>query len=156
MSNNLSDGARGGTMTVTKGALAIGDGAKTGVAVPTTVIHYGIDGIGYATTAAATNKPLTAGRVQAADTTCLYLIMVDSSVAFTSVQGRETLNADLVALSDVVEWPEPSANKCCIGAVKIKTVAVTFTPGTTALAASGVTATYYNIVGGVPIKPLAA
>jgi len=156
MSNNLSDGARGGTVCVTKGALAIGDGAKTGVAVPTTAIHYGIDGIAYATTTAATNKPLSAGVVQPADTTCLYLIMVDSNVAFTSVQGRPALNAKLVALADVVEWPEPSANKCCIGAVKIKTVAVTFTPGTTALDASGVTATYYNIVGGVPIKPLAA
>ena len=154
--NNLSDGARGGTMCFTKGALAIGDGAKTGVAVPTTVIHYAIDGIGYATTAAATNKPLTADTAQAADTTCLYLIMVDADGAFTSVKGRDALNDDLTATSDVVEWPEPSADKCCIGAVKIKTVAVTFTPGTTALDAAGITDTYYNIVGGVPIKPLAA
>jgi len=144
-------------MCFTKGALAIGDGAKTGVAVPTTVIDYAIDGIGYATTAAATNKPLSADTAQAALTKCLYLICVDADVAFTSVKGREVLVADLVAGNDVLEWPEVPANKVAIGAVKIETgAATTFTPGTTALDAANITDTYYNIVGGVPIKPLAS
>jgi multisubunit Na+/H+ antiporter MnhE subunit len=39
--------------------------------------------------------------------------------------------------------------------VKIKTVAVTFTPGTTTMDASGVTETYYDLAM-VPVKGLSS
>jgi len=156
MSNNLSDGPRGGTMCMGRVGLAIGDTTKTGPAL-VVAASYCIDGIGYITTAAATVKPLTAvATPQAALTKCLYLICVDASFNVTSVKGREVLVADLVAGNDVLEWPEVPVNKVAVGAVKVETGAVTFTPGTTALDAANITETYYNIVGGVPVKPLAS
>jgi len=152
--NNLSDGPRGGTMCMGSGVLAIGDGAKTGPAA-TVSFSFCIEGLGYLYTGAATVMPLTAvATPQAALTKCLYLMVVDSALAVTSVKGREVLVADLVAGNDVLEWPEVPANKVAFGAVKIETGAVTFTPGTTAMDAASITETYYNIVGGAPCKPL--
>ena len=154
MSNNLSDDPRNGTMCLSKAGLAIGDGAKTGPAIVApngAGIDFCINGLAYHKADAATVLPLTAVTTpQAVDTTCLYLIQVDSDLAVTSVKGEEVLNTDLVAGANVLQWPLPAANKCPIGAVKIKTVAVTFTPGTTALDADGITETYYDICMGVP------
>lgn len=148
---------RGVTACFSKAGLALGDGAKTGVALvnPTgTGIEFAIDGIAYTKADAATNLPLTVDQVQAADTTCLYLIQVDSAGNVTSVQGESVLTADLTAGKTAVHFPEPADGKCPIGAVKIVTVAVTFTPGTTALDAAGVTETYYDFIGGMPQAPL--
>ena len=50
----------------------------------------------------------------------------------------------------------PTAGKCPVGAVKVKTVAVTFTLGTTNFDASGVTETWYDFAGGMPTAPLAS
>lgn len=148
---------RGVTACFSRAGLVIGDGAKTGpaIAAPNGAgIDFAIDGIAYHKADAATVLPLTAATAQAADTTCIYLIQVDSGGTVSSVKGTEELNADLSAGKRVLHWPEPADNKCPIGAVKVKTVAVTFTPGTTALDAAGLTVTYYNFVGGMPQAPL--
>ncbi|KKU54795.1 MAG: hypothetical protein UX75_C0019G0002 [Candidatus Moranbacteria bacterium GW2011_GWE2_47_10] len=155
--NNLNDDPRGGTMCLSKAGLVIGDGAKTGpaIAAPNGAgIDFVIDGIAYHKADAATVLPLSADTVQAADTTCIYLMQVDSGGNVTSVKGVEVLNTRLVAGIGRLEWPTPDANKCPFGAVKVKTVAVTFTPGTTALDAAGVTETYYDIAMGVPLVGL--
>jgi len=75
--NNLNDDPRGGTMCLSKAGLVIGDGAKTGpaIAAPNGAgIDFVIDGIAYHKADAATVLPLSADTVQAADTTCIYLM----------------------------------------------------------------------------------
>ncbi|MFA6271318.1 MAG: hypothetical protein WC657_09025 [Candidatus Paceibacterota bacterium] len=156
---NLNDNPRGGTMCITKAGLAIGDGAKTGPCIASPVgagVDFAIDGRLYHKADAGTVLPLTAATAQAVSTSCLYLIQVDSSLAVTSVKGREVLTADITAGNDVLEWPEPAVDKCPIGAVRVDTdSAHTFTPGTTALDAAGITETYYDLMT-VPINPLTA
>lgn len=159
MSKNMNDGLRGGTMCLSKAGLVIGDGAKTGPAIASVVgagFDFMIDGILYNKGDAATVLPLSAGTVQPVDTTCLYLMQIDKDGTVTSTQGLPVLNTALAAGSKLLQWPTPSDDaQCPFGAVKVKTVAVTFTPGTTALDASGITETYYDLAM-VPVKGLAS
>jgi hypothetical protein len=154
---NLNDDPRGGTMCLSKAGLAIGDGAKTGVAIASVVgagIDFCIDGIIYNKGDAATNLPLSAGTAQGLLTKCLYLICIDSANNVTSVQGTPVLTADLVAGTKVLAWPALPAGKCAIGAVKMTTASTgNFTAGTTALDAANCTATYYDLAC-VPVNPL--
>lgn len=154
---NLNEEAKGGTFCMSKAGLAIGDGAKTGISLASTVgtgTDYCIDGILYNKADSATNVPLTAAAVQAVLTKCLYLICIDSSGTISSVKGTAVLAADLTAGNAVLKWPEVPANKCAIGAVKIALASTaTFTAGTTALDATNVTATYYDLFS-VPTAPL--
>lgn len=143
----------GGNLCHGKFALAIGDGAKTGPALVTTS-NYSIDGITYSKTGAATVIPFTALGIQAALTKCLYLIQLDSAGTATFVKGTAVLTADLTAGTKVLKWPEGSASNCVVGAVKIACASTaTFTPGTTALDATNITATYYDLCT-VPTAPL--
>lgn len=157
MSYNLNESPRGVTMCHSRAGLAIGDGAKTGVAIVApngAGIDFSIDGIFYHKAEAATNLPLTAATAQTLLSKCLYLLIVDSDGAVTSVKGTDVLTADLTAGTKVLQWPEVPANKCPIGAVKITLASTgTFTAGTTALDAANVTATYYNL-STVPTAPL--
>lgn len=148
---------RGVTACFSRAGLAIGDGAKTGPAIVApngAGIDYAIAGVAFFKAEAATVLPLTAAAVQAVDTTCIYLMQIDSAGTVTSVKSNEELNTALANGTRVLHYPEPAANKCPFGAVKIKTVAVTFTPGTTALDAAGITATYINFAGAMPQAPL--
>jgi hypothetical protein len=162
---NLNQGHKGGTFCMTKVALAIGDGAKTGVALASTVgtgSDYCIDGILYNKSDAATNLPLTAPTVnttlnpatQPLLSKCLYLICIDSAGTVTSVKGQHQLTADLTNGVAVLQWPELPAALCPIGAVKMTTASTaTFLAGTTALDAANCTATYYDLHC-VPATPL--
>jgi hypothetical protein len=156
---NLNDSPRGGTMCLNKAGLAIGDGAKTGVAIQSTMgtgLDFMIDGIVYNHADAATNLPFTAAAAQGLLTKCLYLVQVDKDGTVSTVKGTAVLTADLVAKNKVLEWPVPSAGCCPIGAVKIAvTTSYNFTAGTTALDAAGVTATYYDLAM-IPVNPLTA
>lgn len=150
---NLNQEARGGTRNHWKGDLAIGNGSKLGVAIATT-IKYAIDGIIYSKTGAATDIPLTAAAIQPVLTKCLYLICIDSAGTVTSIKGTAVLTADLTAGTKVLEWPQPTAGTCPIGAVKMTLASTaTFTPGTTALDAANCTAAYYDL-DTVPVAPL--
>ena len=156
---NLNDNPRGGTYCVSSAGLAIGDGAKTGPAIvgeDSLGLTFAIDGILYYKADAATVIPLTAATAQAVSTSCLYLMQIDTAGTVSSVKGREVLTADLTDGSEVLEWPVPADGKCPIGAVRIDTDSThTFTPGTTALDAAGITETYYNLIT-VPVNPLTA
>lgn len=153
MSYNLNEGPRGITMCHGKADIAIGDGAKTGPAFVTTS-KFSIDGITYSKTGAATVIPFTALGIQAALTKCLYLCVIDSAGTVTFVKGSEVLTADLTAGTKVLKWPALPASKCAWGAVKIACASTaTFTPGTTALDATNITATYYDLAT-VPTAPL--
>jgi hypothetical protein len=151
-----NDQHRGITMNHGKADLAIGDGAKTGVATATAIASFSIDGIAYKRAAAATNLPFTAATAQGLLTKCLYLVCSDSAGTITTVKGTAVLTADLVAGTKVLQWPAPLSTTCVIGAVKITTASTAnFTPGTTALDATNVTATYYDLCD-IPAAPLTA
>lgn len=114
--------------------------ANPGLAIATTTtkvktanaIDYTIDNVLY--TKAATDNLFvhTDLTVQAADTTKYYLLSLDSSGAATITQGTSTA------------LPDCPTDECPVGYLKIVTVAVTFTPATTAHSAAGVTTTYVN------------
>lgn len=154
---NLNEKAIGGNFCLSKAGLAIGDGSKLGIALASTVgtgTDYCIDGILYNKADAATDIPLTAATAQGLLTKCLYLICIDSAGTVTSVKGTAVLTADLVAGTKVLQWPVPTAGTAVIGAVKMAvTTTYNFTAGTTALDATGCTATYYNLFS-VPTAPL--
>jgi hypothetical protein len=150
---NLSEQARGGTFCTTKAGLAVGGTAthmRTNDPSGAGYTNYCIKGILYSVVDADDNIHFTAAS-QAASTTCLYLVCVDSSAAFTTVKGTEVTTADLTAGKVVLEWPVPTDGTCPIGAVKVVATSV-FTAGTTALG-TGNTATYYDLFA-VPDTPI--
>ena len=154
---NLNQEAKGGSFCLSKVGLTIGDGAKTGIALASVVgtgSDYCIDGILYNKADSATNVPLTAAPIQPVLTKCLYLIVIDSAGTISSIKGTAVLTADLTAGTKVLKWPDLPANKAPLGAVKIALASTaTFTAGTTALDATNVTATYYDLHS-IPTAPL--
>lgn len=158
-----SDGAgqSGPTMCLSRAGLGIGSTAKElSIAAPNGAgVDFAIDGYAYHLPDDASTASIPAALpIQAADTTCLYLVSVDADLAVSVTKGTEIPNAELTVDSvigrSVLHWPEPVDGKCPIGAVKVKTVAVTFTAGTTDFDASGITDTYYSFLGGMPLAPL--
>jgi len=148
-----NDQIRGLTLHTGNSVLALGNGSKLGVATAVATT-FSIDGIAYSRAAAATDLPLSADDAQGLLTKCLYLICSDAAGAITSVKGTAVLTADLVAGTKVLQWPTPLATTCVIGAVKIQTASTAnFTPGTTALDATNVTDTYYDL-SSIPAAPL--
>lgn len=115
---------------------------------------FAINGIAYHL-ADGDNVDTGAAAVQAADTQCLYLLQLDSAGALSAVKGEEVLTTDITA-GRVLQWPTPSANKCPVGGVRVVTVAVTFTLGTTNFDAAGVTETWYDFMGGMPNYPVSS
>jgi len=141
--------------------LVIGSSAPAKVKIANT-INYCIDGILYTKTSAEIAHTNLA--VQAADTTKFYLLSLDKSGNGLITQGVSVLTATLTAeiarlvalgysstdASNIAEGklcplPKLDSAQTVIGAIKVVTVAVTFTPATDSQAASGVTTTYYNL-----------
>lgn len=115
---------------------------------------YSIEGVAYHK-ADTDNIAVTAHAQQAADTSCLYLVQIDSAGTVSTKKGNEEVTADL-GINKSLQWPAPDDNRCPIGGYKIKTVAVTYTNGSTDHSAAGITATYYDFVGGMPLAPQVA
>jgi len=120
---------------------------------PTTAgyIEWAINGITYSLVDADDNVTLS-GDTQAADTTCLYLVIISTAGAMTVVKGDEVSTADLAAGLVQLHWPTPTAGYCPVGAIRVETT-TTFIPGTTALDAGTVTDTYYDFFC-IPVDPL--
>ena len=157
MSINLTDNNRGGTFCLSKAGLAIGSTAsQVAIAAPNGAgVDYCIKGVLYHKADAAT-AAITAADAQAVLTTCLYVVCLDSGGTVSSVKGREVLNADLAAGTDVLDWPEVDEDVCPIGAVKVKCESTaTFTAGTTEFSAANITDTYYDLFT-LPSAPLTA
>ena len=149
---------RGATACYASAGLAEGTNANTiKIAAPNGAgIAFAINGLGYHK-ADTDNIAMTAHAVQAVSTKCLYLVQIDDAGTVSTVKGTAVLTADLTAGTAVLHWPMPAADKCPIGAVKVETDAsTTFTAATTDLGAAGITDTYYNFVGGMPVDPLAS
>jgi hypothetical protein len=127
------------THCLTSAGLAIGStGNKEKVA--NGACSYAINGIIY-TLSANANGTALAGGAQATGTYCKYLVSVNASGTVTitaGVSASTAAEAELPAL--------PSAN-CPLGYVQIyNNSGSNFIPGTTALDASGITATYVNLM----------
>lgn len=146
---------RGATEAFSKAGLAEGTGAATIlIGAPNGAgVDFAINGLCYHK-ADTDNIALTAAPLQADLTKCLYLIQIDSAGVVSSKKGVEVLTAELDGQRAVLHWPEPDANKCPLGAIKVQTSGATFTAGTTDLGAAGITDTYYDFVGGMPHAPL--
>lgn len=153
---NLNETSRGGTFCLSKAGLGKGTtGKQIAIASPNGAgVDYAIGGILYHKADAASAAIPAAGE-QAADTTCLYLVCLDSAGALGTAKGKDVKNTDIANNAGAIHYPAVPAGGCAIGAIKIKTVAVTFTAGTTAFDAAGVTATFSDLFA-VPAAPLAA
>ena len=153
---NFDDIARGGTACLSKAGLAVG-GTATGVALAApngAGTDFAINGTIYHKADAAT-VAITAAAEQAEETTCLYLVCLNASGTLSTVKGTEQLTEDLTAGTAVLDWPTPVADTCPIGCLHVVVTGdgVTFTAGTTSLAASGVTTTYRDLMC-IPVAPL--
>jgi hypothetical protein len=144
------DGDRGGTFCLDKAGLII---ATTTTAVKiANAIDYCIDGALY-TKAITDNIAMTAADQQAVATRCLYLVQINAAGTVSTVKGVEKLTANITADQDALDWPLPAAGNCPIGFVEVETNAsTTFTAGTTALSAAGITDTYIDTFA-VPVRP---
>ena len=154
---NLNEAHRGGGFCLSKAGLArnVTTATAIDIAAPNGAgVDYCIGGALYHKADAAAIA-LSTHAAQPADTTCLYLVCLDSNGNLSSVKGGDVKNVDLANKAAVIHFPGVPAGKCAIGVIKVKTVAVTFTAGTTALNASGVTATFTDQFA-VPTAPLAS
>jgi hypothetical protein len=132
-----------GNRCFVSGLLAI-SATTTAVKTVTNTITYCIDGVLYSL---APTDPIAFTDVHKQDvaTTCFYAVCVDSGGTPVIVNGTPVLTALITAGTSKATFPEISDNLCLIGGVKVETDTThTFTPGTTALSAAGITDTYYN------------
>lgn len=111
---------------------------------------FAINGIGYHK-ADTDNIAMTALAVQADLTTCLYGIWIDSAGAVSITKGTAVLTADLTNDSAFPPLPVDVADKCQLGVMRIVMSGGTFTCGTTDLSGAGVTATFFDALGG-PVR----
>lgn len=121
---------------------------KAGLAIATTTtklqivnaIEYVINGVFYAK-AATDNIDLTAADEQAISTFCKYLVSIDSAGTVSTTKGNDVSSAADTKL------PILPADQSAIGYIQVATDGVTtFTAGTTALDAAGITDTYVDLM----------
>jgi hypothetical protein len=156
MTLNLNELARGGTACFSYAGLAEGTNDHTVkiAASNGAGVDFAINGILYHK-ADADNIAPTVCTEQALGTTCLYLVLLNSSGTLSVVKGTEVSNTALSAGTTVLHWPTPTASTCPIGAIKIATGATAFTVGVddvTDDVGTG-TITFYNLFT-VPVAPM--
>ena len=157
MLNASGQNLKGGTGCLNKAGLGIGSTpAELSIAAPNGAgVDYMIDGYAYHLADDGT-VVMTAMAVQAVSTSCLYLVMLDSSGTLSTVKGTERLTVDITSGKYPLEWPQVNAvTKAAIGAFRVDTDgSTTFTGATTDLDDGGVTDTYYDFGIGVPDNPI--
>jgi len=144
---------RGGTMCLSKAGLVAGsDAAKAQIVAPNGAgVDFAIDGTLY-------HKADTDDCVLFTDLTVtelyvnIHVVLLDTSGTVTVVQGTEVLITEFNAGNKVLDWPEPTADTCPIGAIKVSADTAVFTGATTDLG-TGNTATYYDFCT-IPPEPL--
>jgi len=155
--DNLN-GARGGNECMNNCGLAEGTNTatlKTVAGNGTTDTEYTIDGQLY-TKDDTDNIAMTALGVQAIVTSVLYLCTLTSAGVLAIQKGNEELTADVTSGKEHLEWPEGADDVCAIGGFRVDTNTITFTSGTTDLAAIGSdsgTVTYFDF-NRVPAAPV--
>jgi hypothetical protein len=156
MTINLNDLVRGGTYCLSSPVVAIGGTGKNDVSYTApngAGIDFAINGLLYHA-ASADDVAITAAASQPILTSCLYLIQLDTAGALTTVKGKVVLTADVTSGKDNLDWPEPTVNKCPIGAVRVDTGATSvFVAGTTTFNSGTIIDTFYSFFA-VPALPL--
>ena len=116
-------------------------------------VDFGIDGNAYHK-ADTNNITVTAHAIQAVSTSCLYLVQINSAGTVSTKKGNTVLTADLGVIGGSLQWPIPDADSVALGGYKVAlNASTTFTNATTDLGAAGVTDTYYDFLGGIPLAP---
>lgn len=143
MSYNLNQNA-GFTGTLSKAGLSEGTNSATiQIAAPNGAgCDFAINGIAYHK-ADTDNIAVTAHAVQAANTTCLYLVQIDSSGTISTKKGTAVSNGS----DEALVWPAPDADRCALGGYKIVNAGSTYTNGTTDM---GSLETWYDFGAGGP------
>ena len=171
MSDNLSLGQG---LTVNLAAAGLAEGTNANTIQTANNITYTIDGKFYSKSATdniaisysgASVYQAAAGGVQAINggftgavggSTRLYLIALDTSGAVSILPGAIVNTAELTAGRVALQFPDAPKGVCPIGALRVALTAGTaFTPGSTDLSATGVTATFIDLAD-VPVTPLTA
>lgn len=154
-------------MVFTKGVLAI-NAASAATVKTTNAIVYSVDGVMYSKAALSAQafsalvaadlssafanytqpSGLTGFYVQPASTTAFYVLAMNAAGTVRTVQGtydNQPLvpNVNTAVGKSIV--PDVPPGFTPFGIIKIVLGATTFTPGTTALDAASVTATYYDV-----------
>lgn len=133
-------------LTAALGKAGLAEGTAANTIKTTNQVYFAVAGVALSK-AATDNIAMNALALQAADTTCLYAVHIDAAGAVTMAKGVEVSNTKLANGEVVLPIPEQLAAKAMLGVVKVKTVGVTFTSGTTDLSAAGITATYVDYIG---------
>ena len=143
MSANAVYVIRGGVECHGKAGLAKHGTTHTNL-VTANAVDYSIDGKFYNLAAQANIAP-TALPVQADLTTALYIVLVNAAGTITQVQSPVIVTADLTTNTNSLKFPNIAEGLCPIAYYKVATSGLTFTNGTTALNAAGLTVTYVDV-----------
>jgi len=161
--------SQGGNFAFTSGALAAGSNA--GTIQNASTITYTINGefkskagtnnvaisytgpAVYSQNAVESNGGFTG---EVGGSTRLYGIYLDGAGAYSIEPGKIVNTVELASGVAPLQFPGTQRAKACVGALRIAlTAGTTFVPGTTALNASGVTASFLNL-SSIPGEPLTA
>lgn len=123
------------TMVQNSGGLAIKAGSSA-LAKTVNTITCVIDGV--LVQKAAADCAVLSGATVADGSKNVYVFCVDAAGTFTTLPGTQA-----TTIAGIV-WPTIPSNVAVVGYLIVATAAATFVPGTTALDAGTVTATYVN------------
>jgi len=134
MSYNIEQ-ANSGYLSLTAAGVAEGTNANT--FKTTNTLTFTSNGV-FKSKAATDNLTFTAGTALAASQACLFAVWITSGGTVSTSQGP------IVAAGDPCPVPgQVTAGTTLVGLIKVTTSsAVTFTPGSTDLSASGITAAF--------------
>jgi hypothetical protein len=136
MSYNIEQ-ANSGYLSLTAAGLAEGTNANTFKTANT--LTFTSNGV-FKSKAATDNLTFSTGTALAASQACLFAVWITSGGTVTTTQGP------IVASGDPCPVPgQTTAGTTLVGLIKVTTSsAVTFTPGSTDLSATGITGAYYD------------
>jgi hypothetical protein len=136
MSYNIEQ-ANSGYLSLTAAGLAEGTNANTFKTANT--LTYTSNGV-FKSKSATDNLTFSTGTALAASQACLFAVWITSGGTVTTTQGP------IVTSGDPCPVPgQTTAGTTLVGLIKVTTSsAVTFTPGSTDLSATGITAAYYD------------
>lgn len=139
-------GARGGCINFSRAGLGLAiAGCVAGDFVQNNVVNYTIDGQ-WNQLAASNNRTFSAGSTAFLNNNiCLFALWVSANNVFSTTQGKIVASTDALSTGGkvVVPYPDLISNAALIGLIKVKAgVNATFTPSTTNLNATNITATF--------------
>jgi hypothetical protein len=121
-------------------------------------VQFSIDGV-FGTLAPVDNQGFTAGHTAITGcNVCFFALWVNNTNVVSTTQGAIVDPANLAGTGglakDVIAFPDVVDNKVLLGLLRVKVgTGATFTPGTTNLNATNITATFFDTTV-MPTKPL--